>query len=86
MSTFSVPKIAAAVAVVLLLALGGGFVKLGMNPPQPEQTLVHKDLPASRFASENGVAATSGGALPAASHPEAAAAPPVAPSGSPAAH
>ncbi|AOX19258.1 hypothetical protein [Kozakia baliensis] len=69
MSTLSVPKIAAAVVVVLALVIGGALVKLGLNPPLPEQTTVHKDLPASRFVTENTAAPAA--ALPAMPEPAA---------------
>ncbi|MEJ5154728.1 hypothetical protein WH240_05920 [Gluconobacter wancherniae] len=45
------PLIAGIVILLLVLALGGGFLRLGMNAVPPEQTNVHKVLPASAFAS-----------------------------------
>lgn len=50
MSTLSFPRIALALLVLLVLGLGGAFLKLGMNPPLPVQTIVHKELPGTQFA------------------------------------
>jgi len=78
MSTLSLPRIAAAVLVLVVLVLGGAFLKLGMNPPLPVQTIVHKDLPGAQFAASTASPATSGtpGAMPALpALPEPAAAP-----------
>ncbi|GBQ92980.1 hypothetical protein [Asaia krungthepensis] len=50
MSTLSFPRIALALLVLIVLGLGGVFLKLGMNPPLPVQTIVHKDLPGTQFA------------------------------------
>ncbi|CDG38401.1 hypothetical protein ASAP_0356 [Asaia bogorensis] len=50
MSTLSFPRIALAFVVLIVLGLGGAFLKLGMNPPLPVQTMVHKDLPGTQFA------------------------------------
>jgi len=60
MSTLSFPRIALALLVLIVLGLGGVFLKLGMNPPLPVQTIVHKDLPGTQFA-----ASTQAQALPA---------------------
>lgn len=76
MSTLSLPRIAAAVLVLVVLVLGGAFLKLGMNPPLPVQTIVHKDLPGAQFAASTAGAlpqsATATPALPALPEPAAA--------------
>lgn len=78
MSSLSLPRIAAALLVVIVLVLGGAFLKLGMNPPLPVQTIVHKDLPGAQFAASPSAAMPQSGvsaapSLP--SLPEPAAAP-----------
>lgn len=77
MSTLSLPRIAAALLVLIVLVLGGAFLKLGMNPPLPVQTIVHKDLPGAQFAASTAspmVQGATGGmpALPAMPEPAAA--------------
>ncbi|GAN54245.1 hypothetical protein [Tanticharoenia sakaeratensis] len=42
--------LAVAVPVLLIGGLGAGFLSLGANAVPPEQTTVHKDFPAGRFA------------------------------------
>ncbi|GBQ15557.1 hypothetical protein [Swaminathania salitolerans] len=70
MSNLSFPRIAVALVLLLALGLGGAFLKLGMNPPLPVQTVVHKDLPGARFALSE--SRQGGASLPAMPEPKAA--------------
>ncbi|GBR14179.1 hypothetical protein [Asaia spathodeae] len=73
MSTLSFPRIALALLVLLVLGLGGAFLKLGMNPPLPVQTIVHKELPGTQFAATQTQAMPQAGQpLPAMPEPVAA--------------
>lgn len=73
MSTLSFPRIALALLVLLVLGLGGAFLKLGMNPPLPVQTIVHKELPGTQFAATQTQATPQAGQpLPAMPEPVAA--------------
>jgi len=60
-SSSRLPMIAGAGALVLVVVLGGLFLRLGMGVVPPEQTQVHKELPAAMFATSGSAAA----ALPA---------------------
>ncbi|MBF0857704.1 hypothetical protein HKD24_00535 [Gluconobacter sp. LMG 31484] len=44
------PLIGGAVAVFLVLGVGGAFLRLGMTATPPAQTMVHKDLSGGAFA------------------------------------
>jgi len=44
------PLIGGAVAVLLVLGVGGAFLRLGMTATPPAQTMVHKDLSGGAFA------------------------------------
>ncbi|WP_025886333.1 hypothetical protein [Asaia prunellae] len=73
MSTLSFPRIALALLLLIVLGLGGAFLKLGMNPPLPVQTIVHKDLPGTQFAAtQQQSVSQSGQTLPAMPEPVAA--------------
>ncbi|GAB6853690.1 hypothetical protein [Asaia astilbis] len=71
MSSLSFPRIALAVLLLIVLGLGGAFLKLGMNPPLPVQVIVHKDLPGTQFAATQ-QAPQAAVALPAMPEPVAA--------------
>ncbi|WP_040507364.1 hypothetical protein [Gluconobacter morbifer] len=51
LSSSRLPVVGGGIAVALVLVLGVGLLRLGAMGTPPAQTTVHKDLPASLFAS-----------------------------------
>lgn len=48
--SLTAPKIAAALVLLIVLGLCGGFLALGLNAVPPVQASIHKDLPPDHFA------------------------------------